>query len=142
MTDFDYAHFLKNLQFLCIFVLLFKLFRQILQVLTSVKVHQIVTVNIVSTVARGKSLFDRLEFNRLMSDIRSGKIKCLVVRDLSRFGRDYIETGTYLERVFPQIGLRFISVNERYNSFDSDVDNLIIAYARACGRINRACQSP
>ena len=72
------------------------------------------------------TVFDRPEFNRLMSDIRSGKIKCLVVRDLSRFGRDYIETGTYLERVFPQIGLRFISVKENYDSFDSDGDSLII----------------
>lgn len=63
-------------------------------------------------------VFDRPQFNRLMEDIKSGKIKCLVVRDLSRFGRDYIETGTYLERIFPQIGLRFISVKERYDSFD------------------------
>ena len=72
------------------------------------------------------TVFDRPEFNRLMSDIRSGKIKCLVVRDLSRFGRDYIETGTYLERVFPQIGLRFISIKEHFDSFDSDGDSLII----------------
>ena len=72
------------------------------------------------------TVFDRPEFNQLMSDIRSGRIKCLVVRDLSRFGRDYIETGTYLERVFPQIGLRFISVKERYDSFNSDGDSLII----------------
>ena len=47
------------------------------------------------------TVFDRPEFNRLMSDIRSDRIKCLVVRDLSRFGRDYIETGTYLERYLP-----------------------------------------
>lgn len=69
------------------------------------------------------TIFDRPEFNRLMSDIKSGYIKCLVVRDLSRFGRDYIETGTYLERIFPNIGLRFISVNERYDSFLSDKTN-------------------
>ena len=56
---------------------------------------------------RTGTVFDRPEFNRLMNDIRTGRIKCLVVRDLSRFGRDYIEAGTYLERVFPQIGLRF-----------------------------------
>lgn len=72
------------------------------------------------------TVFDRPEFNQLMSDIRSGRIKCLVVRDLSRFGRDYIETGRYLERVFPKIGLRFISVKENFDSFDSDGDNLII----------------
>ena len=52
------------------------------------------------------TVFDRPEFNRLMTDIKSGRIKCLVVRDLSRFGRDYIETGTYLERIF----LRLVSV--------------------------------
>ena len=53
---------------------------------------------------RTGTVFDRPEFNRLITDIKSGRIKCLVVRDLSRFGRDYIETGTYLERIFPQIG--------------------------------------
>lgn len=62
--------------------------------------------------------FERPEFNRLMNDIRTGRIRCLVVRDLSRFGRDYIETGTYLEHVFPKIGLRFISVKDRFDSFD------------------------
>jgi len=69
---------------------------------------------------RTGTVFDRPEFNRLMSDIRSGRIKCLVVRDLSRFGRDYIETGTFLERIFPQIGLRFISIKESFDSFDTD----------------------
>ena len=69
---------------------------------------------------RTGTVFDRPEFNRLMSDIRSGRIKCLVVRDLSRFGRDYIETGTFLERIFPQIGLRFISIKENFDSFDTD----------------------
>lgn len=67
--------------------------------------------------------FDRPQFNKLMDDIKSGKIKCLVVRDLSRFGRDYIETGTYLERIFPNIGLRFISIKERYDSFTVDPTN-------------------
>ena len=68
-------------------------------------------------------VFDRPEFNRLMTDIKSGRIKCLVVRDLSRFGRDYIETGTYLERIFPQIGLRFIAIKENYDNFDTDGSN-------------------
>ena len=69
---------------------------------------------------RTGTVFDRPEFNRLMNDIRTGRIKCLVVRDLSRFGRDYIETGTFLERIFPQIGLRFISIKENFDSFDTD----------------------
>lgn len=69
------------------------------------------------------TVFDRPEFNRLMTDIKSGRIKCLVVRDLSRFGRDYIETGTYLERIFPQIGLRFIAIKENYDNFDTNGSN-------------------
>ena len=69
------------------------------------------------------TVFDRPEFNRLMTDIKSGRIKCLVVRDLSRFGRDYIETVTYLERIFPQIGLRFIAIKENYDNFDTDGSN-------------------
>lgn len=67
--------------------------------------------------------FDRPQFNRLMDDIKVGKIKCLVVRDLSRFGRDYIETGNYLERIFPNIGLRFISIKEKYDSAMTDSSN-------------------
>lgn len=43
--------------------------------------------------------FDRPEFERMMQDIRTGKIQCIVVKDLSRFGRDYIETGSYLETI-------------------------------------------
>ena len=69
---------------------------------------------------RTGTVFDRPEFNRLMTDIKSGRIKCLVFRDLSRFGRDYIETGTYLERIFPQIGLRFIAIKENYDNLDTD----------------------
>ena len=69
------------------------------------------------------TVFDRPEFNRLMTDSKSGRIKSLVVRDLSRFGRDYIETGTYLERIFPQIGLRFIAIKENYDNFDTDGSN-------------------
>ena len=79
-------------------------------------------LNLVDTYVdngRTGTVFDRPEFNRLMTDIRSGRIKCLVVRDLSRFGRDYIETGTFLERIFPQIGLRFISIKENFDSFDT-----------------------
>ena len=72
---------------------------------------------------RTGTVFDRPEFNRMMNDIKSGRIKCLVVRDLSRFGRDYIETGTYLERIFPQIGLRFIAIKENYDNFDTNGSN-------------------
>ncbi len=60
--------------------------------------------------------FKRGEFERLMEDVRAGKIDCIIVKDLSRFGRNYIETGEYLEKIFPFLGIRFIAVNDGYDS--------------------------
>lgn len=60
--------------------------------------------------------FERSGFQSLMKDVKCGKIDCIVVKDLSRLGRDYIETGNYLEKVFPFLGVRFISVNDNYDS--------------------------
>lgn len=56
------------------------------------------------------SNFDRDEFQRLMRDIRLGDIDCVVVKDLSRFGRNYLEAGNYIEKIFPFLGVRFIAV--------------------------------
>lgn len=56
------------------------------------------------------SNFDRDEFQRLMQDIRLGSIDCVVVKDLSRFGRNYLEAGNYIEKIFPFLGVRFIAV--------------------------------
>ena len=61
--------------------------------------------------------FDRPEFTRLMDDVKAGKVNCIVVKDLSRFGRDYIETGNYLEKIFPFLGVRFISITDHFDSF-------------------------
>lgn len=63
------------------------------------------------------TVFDRPAWNRLMDDVRTGKIQCIVVRDLSRFGRDYVEMGNYLEKIFPALGTRFISVKENFDNF-------------------------
>ena len=57
-------------------------------------------------------LFDRPAFQEMMNDIVSGKINCVIVKDLSRLGREYIETGRYLRQIFPTYGVRFISVND------------------------------
>ena len=62
--------------------------------------------------------FDRPSFELLIDKIKSGAINCVVVKDFSRFGRDYIELGDYLERIFPFLGVRFISVNDCYDSND------------------------
>jgi len=60
--------------------------------------------------------FDRPEWERLMASIKRGAIDCVVVKDLSRLGRNYIEAGQLLEKVFPFLGIRFISVNDGYDS--------------------------
>ncbi|MDE6760144.1 MAG: recombinase family protein [Lachnospiraceae bacterium] len=60
--------------------------------------------------------FDRPAFERMMSDMRNGRIDCIVVKDLSRLGRDYIETGNLIERVFPMFRLRFVAVNDQFDS--------------------------
>ena len=63
---------------------------------------------------------DRPEFQRLLGDIKQGKIRALVIKDFSRFSRDYIEAGNLLESIFPALGVRFISVADRYDSFETD----------------------
>lgn len=62
--------------------------------------------------------FDRPQFTAMMDAAKSGKLKCIVVKDLSRFGRNYLEAGDYLEHVFPFLGIRFISINDNYDSHD------------------------
>ena len=58
----------------------------------------------------------RPAFQRLIQDAQDGKVKTIIVKDFSRFARDYIEAGDYMERIFPLLGVRFISVNDGYDS--------------------------
>lgn len=60
--------------------------------------------------------FDRPCFERLMEAVYTGQVDCIVVKDLSRFGRNYLETGEYLERVFPLLGVRFVAINDGFDS--------------------------
>ena len=57
---------------------------------------------------------------RMMEDVRSGKVDCIVVKDLSRFGRNYRETGNYLERIFPLLDVRFIAVNDNFDTLTAE----------------------
>ena len=70
--------------------------------------------------------FDRPEFQRMLSDIREGKINCVIVKDLSRFGRNYIESGRYIEKIFPMLGIRFIAITDGYDSINEDMGSDMI----------------
>lgn len=65
------------------------------------------------------SSFDRPEFERLLKALQERKVNCIVVKDFSRLGRNFVETGQYLEQVFPLFGVRFIAINDNYDSLNS-----------------------
>lgn len=69
--------------------------------------------------------FDRPDFQRLIGDIETGRINCVVVKDLSRFGRDYIDVGRYLERWFPERGVRFVAIGDNIDSEKGPYDMLL-----------------
>lgn len=60
--------------------------------------------------------FERPGFQQLSACLMAGTVRCVIVKDLSRLGRNYAETGRYLEQIFPQLGVRFIAVNDQYDS--------------------------
>ncbi len=66
--------------------------------------------------------FERDGFKRMMSDVQSGEVKTVIVKDMSRFGRDYIQVGLYTEILFPQNNVRFIAINDSYDSTNGDND--------------------
>lgn len=69
--------------------------------------------------------FERPGFLQMMEQVKQGQIQCIVVKDLSRFGRDYLVVGNYISRVFPFLGVRFIAVNDNFDSArPQDIDSL------------------
>ena len=67
--------------------------------------------------------FDRPDFKRMLTDIDEGKINLVITKDLSRLGRDYIETGMYVEKIFPSKNIRYIAVNDNVDTFDKRNSN-------------------
>jgi len=90
-------------------------------------------VNIVAEMAddgfSGAS-FERPSFVKMMNEIKEGRINCVIVKDLSRFGRNFTEAGKYLEQIFPFLGVRFISVNDRLDSMSNKSygDRIIVPF--------------
>ena len=65
----------------------------------------------------GKNM-ERPGMQELLEQVKAQKISCIVVKDISRFSRDHLETGKYLEQIFPFMGVRFIAINDNYDSKD------------------------
>ena len=73
--------------------------------------------------------FERPGFQMMMDDIRRGTVDCVIVKDLSRFGREYIDSGKYIERLFPALGVRFIAVNDHIDSKEeSSRDDIVVPF--------------
>ena len=87
------------------------------------KAYELMVYDIYSDLGKIGTNFERAGFERMMNDIRERKINCILVKDFSRFGRNYIETGNYLENILPFMKVRFISVCDRYDSFSTDEKN-------------------
>lgn len=93
--------------------------------------------------------FQRPAFQRMLRDIENGRIHCVLVKDLSRFGRDYIETGRYLERWLPEHGARFIAVTDNIDSDRGAYDMMMplknlfnTQYARDISQRSKAPSTP
>ena len=74
-------------------------------------------------IGRTGTNFEREGFERMMRDVRMRKIDCIIVKDLSRFGRNHIETGNYIEKIFPFMGVRFIAVTDNFDSMNISGQN-------------------
>lgn len=76
------------------------------------------------------STFDRPSFQKMIEDVKAGRTDCIIVKDLSRFGRNYLDAGEYIEKIFPFLGVRFIAVNDNYDSLGDKKasDDLIIPF--------------
>ncbi len=106
------------------------------------KSENIVLAECYTDLGKTGTNFEREGFEKLMADIRRHKINCVIVKDFSRFGRNYIETGNYMEKIFPFFNVRFIAVTDGYDSHRIQGENDVLAinlknvvnelYARDC----------
>ncbi|MBP3233875.1 MAG: recombinase family protein [Eubacterium sp.] len=104
---------------------------QRIMILDYISSHNDVDSDVVEYVDDGYTgtNFDRPAFKKMLKDVKAGKVETIVIKDLSRLGRDYIETGDYIEQIFPLLGVRVIAINSNYDSNDhiGDVAGIDVA---------------
>ena len=106
------------------------------------KSENIVLAECYTDLGKTGTNFEREGFEKLMADIRRHKINCVIVKDFSRFVSNYIETGNYIEKIFPFFNVRFFSVSDGYDSHRTQGENDVLMihlknvvnelYARDC----------
>ena len=69
--------------------------------------------------------FNRPSFQRMIADIETGKVKCVITKDLSRLGRNQLHTGLYIEERFPMFGVRYIAINDNVDTDSSESNELM-----------------
>ena len=74
--------------------------------------------------------FERPDFEKMMNDIKDNKINCIIVKDLSRLGRNYIEVGKYIDEIFPSYNIRFIAINDNVDTYNDpkSANNIIVPF--------------
>lgn len=72
------------------------------------------------------SNFNRPAFKEMIEEVKSGTINCIIVKDFSRFGRNFIDTSKYIEKIFPMLNIRFIAINDNYDSLKENEENSLI----------------
>ncbi len=82
--------------------------------------------------------FQRPSFIKMLDDIKAGKVNCVVVKDLSRFGRNYIEAGKYITNIFPFLNVRFIAINDNFDTADIQKNNSQLIYVHFKNLMNDA----
>ncbi len=94
----------------------FEIVRQFVEDFNASNSERMKIVEYYADLGKTGTSFKRNEFQRLLQDIRLGDINCVIVKDLSRFGRNYLEAGNYIEKIFPFLGVRFIAVTEGFDT--------------------------
>lgn len=82
----------------------------------------IVVADIYSDASVSGTSFNRPEFDRMMNDIKAGRVNMVITKDLSRLGRNYLETGNFIERVFPFLHVRYYAITDDFDSFRTGTD--------------------